>query len=149
MNIKTLVSHGLPFAVAGVLFALTLAHGQTSIDYTDPLPPPAKSSDIPELQPRVFGDFAKINLTQAQREAIHKIQREAKEQIAKIEDEADAKSRLILTPEQTKQLTDIDNERKIKAKKAYETRKQKERADLEELTKRRKQEKDGAQTSIN
>jgi Spy/CpxP family protein refolding chaperone len=143
---KSLTSRCLPLAAAVLLASLALVHAQTSIDYND-VPPPSQNSDSPDPQPRVYGDFAKITLTQPQRDAIHKIQREAKDQIAKIEDEAEARSKLLLTSDQLKQLTDIDNERKIKAKKAYEAKKLKERADSEELARRRKLEKDAAPAS--
>ncbi len=149
MKLKSFVS----LSAACTLLLSFLASSTPAADApnTDPFPPTplhdmpsTQPSDLSENNPRVYGDFAKIPLTSEQREAIHQIQTESKAQIEKIEAEADAKARLLLNANQIKQLAELDQERKIKAKKVYEARKQKEKADMLELAKRRKEEQDAS-----
>jgi Spy/CpxP family protein refolding chaperone len=91
---------------------------------------------------RVYGDFAKLTLTDAQKADISKIQKEAKDQISKIEADAENKARALLNDEQKKQLADIDADRKEREKKAYEAKKVKDKADREELDRIRKEKQD-------
>jgi hypothetical protein len=145
-----------PFFLAAACVLLTVflasaVSGQNT-STPDPFPslPPESSkpttqpSDTSDNQPRVYGDFAKLTLTPAQRNAIHKIQVESKAQIEKIEADAETRAILLLDPDQLKQLAELENQRKVKAKAAYEARKQKEKADMIELAKRRKEEQDAA-----
>lgn len=133
----------LPAAATTVLVAL-LAVGSLSAPSlrAQEAAAPVEQADADGGVGRVYGDFAKLTLSDDQKKQIAQIQKEAKSQIARIESDAETKARAVLTDEQRKKLTDIDADRKEREKKAYEARKQKDKSDKEELARLRKEKQD-------